>query len=310
MVRKVLIQHNSLITARYEMSAAEKNITYMLLAQLGQNDPVDSIYYISISDMEKLTGRALKHKQIKKATEKLLLRLYTIWEGGDLLQVCMISSARYIKGAGKIAIRIDPEIRPYLFNLKNNFTKFGFYVVMGLKSKYSKRIYEMLSQFRSTSVMHVSVEELKSRLWLLDPETKHERYTGWAMFRDKVLKVAEQELKAHGDIYFTYVAKKVGRKFTDLEFNIRKASTLPACIPATLREPEEPSRYYERLIGDYRLSAWQAKLIVEQLAEKEIGKTLYDIQLRKVNNELKNLGGFTAQTFENKYQLGLMGNKS
>ena len=36
MSSKMLIQHNALITARYEMSAAEKNITYMLLAQLGK----------------------------------------------------------------------------------------------------------------------------------------------------------------------------------------------------------------------------------------------------------------------------------
>ena len=41
MTRKMLIQHNALITARYEMSAAEKNITYMLLSQLGKDDPIE-----------------------------------------------------------------------------------------------------------------------------------------------------------------------------------------------------------------------------------------------------------------------------
>ena len=168
MARKMLIQHNSLITARYEMSAAEKNITYMLLSQLEADDPTDKVYYISIKEMEGLTGRELKYGQIKSSTEKLISRVYNIPEGDDLLQVGMMSSARYVRGTGRIVMRIDPEIRPYLFNLKNNFTQIGFYVVMTLKSKYAKRIYEMLSQFKHRSTMYVSVEELKTRLGLTE----------------------------------------------------------------------------------------------------------------------------------------------
>ena len=53
-----------------------------------------------------------------------------------------------------------------------------------------------------------------------------------------------------------------------------------------------------------------AKLIVEGVAKKEIAKTLHEIELRIINNELNNVGGFTAKTFENKYQLGLLGSKS
>lgn len=305
MARKMLIQHNSLITARYEMSAAEKNITYMLLSQIEENDPVDRVYHISINEMEEFTGRQLNHKQLDASTDKLLSRVYHITEPEGLLKVCMMSSTRYVKGSGRIAIRIDPEIRPYLFSLKSNFTQIGFYVVMTLKSKYAKRIYEMLSQFRNQKAMYVSVEELRTRLGLTD------KYLSWTNFVDKVLSVAEQELKEHGDIYFTYTAKKEGRKFTHLTFNIRRAAKLPACIPAALKEGHSGlSRAYERLVGKFGLSTWQAKLIVEGVAEKEIAKTLHEIDLRIINNELKNVGGFTAKTFENKYQLGLLGSKS
>lgn len=305
MARKMLIQHNSLITARYEMSAAEKNITYMLLSQLEEDDPTDKVYYISIKEMESLTGREMKYGQLKSSTAKLISRVYSIPEGDDLLQVGMMSSARYVKGAGRIAIRIDPEIRPYLFNLKSNFTQIGFYVVMTLKSKYAKRIYEMLSQFRNRNAVYVSVEELKTRLGLA------EKYASWAKFTEKVLHVAEQELKEHGDIYFTYTAKKEGRKFTNLTFNIRKASKLPAHIPIVLEEGHSGlSRAYERLVGKFGLSVWQAKLIVGEVAEQDIAKTLHEIDLRLINNELTNVGGFTAKTFENKYQLGLLGSKS
>ena len=305
MARKMLIQHNSLITARYEMSAAEKNITYMLLSQIEENDPIDKVYYISINEMEALTGRKLNHKQLDASTDKLLSRVYHIPEVEGLLKVCMMSSTRYVKGSGRIAIRIDPEIRPYLFKLKSNFTQIGFYVVMTLKSKYAKRIYEMLSQFRGKKAMYISVEELRTRLGLTD------KYLSWTNFVEKVLSVAEQELKEHSDLYFTYTAKKEGRRFTHLTLHIRKASKLPACIPSALKEGKhEPSRAYERLMSRFGLSGWQAKLIVEGVAEKEIAKTLHEIDLRIVNSELTNIGGFTVKTFENKYQLGLLGGKA
>lgn len=64
---------------------------------------------------------------------KLIARVYSIVENRDLLQVGMVSSARYIKGMGKVVIRIDPEVRPYLFGLKTNFTRYGFFMAMSLE---------------------------------------------------------------------------------------------------------------------------------------------------------------------------------
>ena len=251
LIQKMLIQHNSLITARYEMSATEKNITYMLLSQLGENDPIDKNYYIYVKEMEKLTGRNMNHKHLDTAVDKLLSRVYHIPNAEGLLKVCMMSSAQYIKGSGKIEVGIDPKMRPYLFNLKSNFTQLGYYVVMTLKSKYAKRIYEMLSQFRNQKAMYISVEELRTRLGLT------EKHLNWTNFVNKVLSVAEQELKEHSDLYFTYTAKKEGRRFTHLTFHIRKASKLPACVPSVLKEGKhEPSRAYERLISEFKLIAW------------------------------------------------------
>ena len=299
MAKKMLVKHNSLVAARYEMSAVEKNITYVLLSQIEDDDPVDKVYHVSIKDIEALTGKTLNSKQVDVSTDTLLSRVYHIPEEKGLLKVCMISSAQYIKGTSGIAVRIDPGMRPYLFNLKKNFTKIGFSVVMALRSKYAKRIYGMLSQFRNSGKMYISVEELKRRLGLA------KQYPSWTNFTTKVLDVAEKELQEHGDIYFTYTAKKEGRKFTNLEFKIRRASKLPAHVPIG----EGLSRAYERLVGRFRLSAWQAKRIVGEVAEKEIFKTLHEIELRMMNNELTNVGGFTAKTFENKYQLGLLGSE-
>lgn len=302
---KYLVQHNALTMARYELISAEKDMIYMLLAQLGTDDPLDKVYHVYIKDIEKVTGREISYEQARKATMKLISRVYSIVEGKDLLQVSMISSARYIKGMGKVAIRIDPEVRPYLFGLKTNFTRYGLFMAMSVKSKYSKRLYEMLSQFRHTGIMRISVDELKSRLKLLDPQSGKEKYVMWTMFANKVLEVAKNELSRYTDVEFTYEAKKKGRKFTDLEFKIR-------CIPgrSALKFDQVNDSVCKRLTSEFKLSTWQAHLIAAHVPEEDIHRTLYEIKLKKLNGELSNVGGFTAQTFENKYQLGLVGGKA
>jgi plasmid replication initiation protein len=302
---KVLVQHNALITARYSMTASEKDIIYLLLAILSNGDPIDKVYYIYIKDMEKLTGKEVSYEQAEKSTIRLLSRVFVIKEGDETLHVAMISSARHIKGKGKIAIRIDPEVRSYLFDLKANFTKHGLLVAMSLHSIYAKRLYEMLCQFKNTGIMRITVDELKKRLEIIDPKTGKDKYVIWSAFSKKVLEVARKELDKHADISFTYVAKKQGRKFTDLEFKIIHKNP-----QLSLELKELNSDFYKRLTEKFKLSPWQADLLIKHIPEKEIHSTLYEIQLRNINGEIKNLGGFTAHTFENKYNLGLLGNNT
>jgi len=81
-------------------------------------------------------------------------------------------------------------------------------------------MYEMLSQYREKGIMEISVEELKYRLALKDPQTGKELYEPWHMFKEYVLTVPQKEIAEHTDIRFTYKPIKTGRKYTDLVFKI------------------------------------------------------------------------------------------
>jgi plasmid replication initiation protein len=160
----------------------------------------------------------------------------------------------------------------------------------------------MLSQFRHTGFMRIKVDELKERLCILDSITGKDKYTNWTDFTRKVLEIARKELDQQADISFTYLAKKQGRKYTDLEFKIISKNP-----QLSLEFKELNTDFYKRLTDKFKLSPWQANLLIEHIPAKEIHSTLYEIQLRSANGEIKNIGGFTAHTFENKYKLGLLG---
>ena len=220
-------QHNAITEARYDMSATEKNIIYMLLAQLEDDDPVKKRYMISMRQLQtrlEQLGQVVSREQLQKATSTLISRVYSIIEegSGDYVQMSLFASVIYTDDSDLVEIELSPDIRPYLFQLKNNFTSFELDMALSLKSKYSQRMYEILSKYRDVGTFQISVEKLKYILELIHPLTKAEMFKEWSSFSNDILEVSKKEIDEHTDICFIYTLKKTGRKYTDIEFHISK----------------------------------------------------------------------------------------
>jgi plasmid replication initiation protein len=222
MSKNYIKQHNAIIEARYDISALEKNIIYMLLAQLKDEDPPEKAYYdIDFGALEQRLDQKISIKSLVKAAEALVFRVYTIQkEDGGILYTSLISSVQNLPKHNIVQVGVSSMAKPYLLALKHNYTEFQLDMALRLKSKYAKRMYEMLSQHREKGTMEISVEELKYRLALKDPKTEKELYEPWSMFKEHVLTGPQEELSKHTDIRFTYTALKTGRKYTDLVFKI------------------------------------------------------------------------------------------
>lgn len=225
---QVIRQHNAITEARSEFTAPELDIVYSIFVQCKDDDPIEKTYIVSLQELQqglKKIGRGLNKEQFEEATKKLISRVYSIEEeSGDFLQVNLVASAKHIRnnnGNDLVELELSPDIRPYLFQLKRNFTAFQFRMALSLRSKFSKRIYEMLSQHKEEGIMKITVEKLKFRLGLINPTTKEEQYKEWSTFSAQVLEVAKKELQLYTNIAFTYTLQKTGRKFTTITFHIR-----------------------------------------------------------------------------------------
>lgn len=221
---KLIKQHNFLTTARYEMSALEKNIVYMLIAQLDDVNPWGAKYEVSIRTLQEKKGVRIHRERALSAAKKLISRGITIYheDQKEFISIGILSSANYGQAEKKdyLILEFDQKLFPFLVNLKQRFTIFRLKAALELKSKYSKRMYEMLSQFKDTGIMRISLKELKTRLGLIAVDTGEERYTEFKLFTGKVLDVAQKELAQHTEIRFSYTSRKTGKKYTDLEFKI------------------------------------------------------------------------------------------
>jgi len=222
MERKIIKQHNAITEARYEMSPLEKNILYMLLAQLKEDDPEDKTYYkISFYELERRFGKKIDIPELIKASQGLVLRVYSVKkEDGGEMDFKIASSFENLPEEKSIELGVSSMAKPYLLALKEDYTEFELDIALKLKSKYSKRIYEMVCKHKEQGKFVISVEDLKVRFYLLDPKTGEDKYPGWHMFAKQILEIPQKELNEIADLTFTYIPKKTRKKFTHIEFTI------------------------------------------------------------------------------------------
>ncbi len=291
-------QDNVLTTARYEMTEAEKNLLYMVVASVRKDDPLTKMYQVSVKEMAEVTGQTeLKFETYKQATRKLMSRIFeTTLPNGDVLQASFIASALYRKGTGIIQIELSQMVRPFYVDLNTRFTKMQLAAAISLNSTYAKRIYELLCMYKNMrdKTFRRDLTDLKTMLWIIDPKTGKDSYTNWTRFEKAVLEVASKEINGHTDLTFTY--KPIygdrpgrGRKpVVAVEFAVFYQAK-PESVPM--------SGLHERLVKQFRLRPDQADAVLASHSVETINRQLYDIQAKALDGKVKNLGSYTAKVF-------------
>lgn len=293
-----IFQDNVLTLARYEMTEAEKNILYMVVAQIKKEDPLTKMYQVTVKEMAEITGsKELMFEAYKQATQKLISRVFvTTLPNGDILQAGFIASALYRKGTGIIQIELSQMVRPFYVDLNTRFTKMQLAAAISLNSAYAKRVYELLCMYKNMKdkTFRRNLTDLKMMLNIINSKTGKDSYPTWTKFQKNVLEVANKEINGHTDLSFKY--KPIygdrpgrGRKPVEqVEFEV---------FYSAKQEPEPTTPLAERLVKQFRLRPDQAVQVLERHSIEVINRQLYDIHAKAIDGKVKNLGSYTAKVF-------------
>lgn len=295
-------QDNVLTTARYEMTEAEKNLLYMVVASVRPDDPISKMYQVSVKEMAEISGsQELKFDAYKQATRKLMTRVFeTTLENGDFLQASFIASALYKKGTGVIEIELSQRVRPLYVNLNSKFTKVQLAAAISLNSVYAKRIYELLCMYKNMSnkVFKRNLVDLKTMLGIIDTKTGKDSYAKWTHFEKAVLEVALKEINSHTELSFSYkpiMGDRPGRgrkPVVAVEFEVvYQAGPVAEQVDVSLTD------LHERLVKVFKLRKDQASDVLASHSVETINKQLYGIQVKNASGEIKSIGAFTAKVF-------------
>ena len=218
LTEKKIKQHNTITSGRYDYSACQLDVIFMLLAKLEETDPIEKEYHISVKDIELITGRKWNYQQLKEATEDMF-RVFEIEEAEKMTQITLFSEVTYMIGTGSFYILMHPKARPYFFDLKNNYSLLELKSVLSCSSKHAKRLYGLACQWRAAGGHTYDIGELKEILGLKDPKGKEpEQYKQIGQFKDYVLDIAKRQINEFTDIEFDYeLIKSRGRSFNKIK---------------------------------------------------------------------------------------------
>ena len=114
---------------------------------------------------------------------------------------------------GVIEYAFDERLKPYLLNLKNNFTSYQLKNILSLKSVYAIRMYELLKQYEVAKARTIEIKELRSLL-NISRGYKNNDIT-------KLLENVKEELTLKTDLTFNFEVFKKQQKLNEVKFTIQ-----------------------------------------------------------------------------------------
>jgi len=231
-------QDFALVNAKYKLTNSEMKFILTALTQLdSKSDTVLQDYVIKVSDLEKKLQAEQNETRLKSFAKKLMMKPLEVPTTTGWIVANWFSDIEYIRGEAKFKVRFSEKLKPYLLELKKRFVSYNLKFILPLTSTYSVRIYQLLKEYEKLNKRYFSVDELQELLQV--PKS----YKIYNRFKEKVLQVAEKELKEHCDIYFTLEEEKEGRKVSRLIFRIYKNSHKADTEEVRLFDSQAPKDY-------------------------------------------------------------------
>lgn len=213
----IVTQANELVEARYNLTLGEQRLIFTMISCIQPDDDDFKPYRVSITELAEFLGIDKNHiySDCQKITKKLLEKVLEIKEPGRLLQTHWVSSADYVAGSGMVMLTFDPLLRPYLLQLKGNFTSSKLEMLLSFKSQYTMRMYSLLKQYERLKGRDIELDKLRNTLGL-----GVDQYKLYADFKRTILEATKRELTEKSDLYFDFEEIKYGRRVGAIRFSI------------------------------------------------------------------------------------------
>lgn len=214
----LVTKSNMLIHARQKLSLQERRLIYMFIACIKPDDKDFKMMRLNVREIANYVGIDSKHyyQTVKELVINLQRKGVYIKKDKSSLYVNWLASSEYYEKQGIVEIEFSQKMKPYLLQLKREYTKFKLDTVITLNSIYSMQIYELLKQdlFRKEAIYKLS--DLRY-MFGLDDKT----YVRISQFKSRILDRAQRDLKEHTDIEFTYDDIKQSRQIVAFLFHIK-----------------------------------------------------------------------------------------
>lgn len=219
---KTVIKANDLIQkSRFNLSLQQQKIVLYLISQITAFDEDFKLYEFSIAEFCKVCGiddtSGKNYTDLKQAIKDIADKSLWITIEDEETLLRWIEKPYINKNSGTIKIRLDEDMKPYLLQLKENFTQYELLWTLHFRSKYTIRLYELIKS------IHFHELETYTREFKLDDLRRMlgaENYSTYQTFKSRVLIPSVNEINAYSDKNVEYEPIKQGKAIVRIRFSI------------------------------------------------------------------------------------------
>lgn len=290
----IVTQSNQLIETRQNLSLQEKRIILTLISLIQPDEDNFRIHRIKVKDLADILGIDERnfYKKVEAVIQSLQKKSVTIDSPTSTLTMNWLSSSEYFKGKGYVELEFSEKLRPFLLELKKQFTPFKLRNILRLRSDYSIRVYELLKQYQSIKERTFTLEELRYLLHI--PKEKYKLY---GHLKEKVIKKAQTELVEKTDLSFQFEEKKKGTKVVGVKFFIQKNIQI---IQEVIEREHLESDSYSLLIR-MGIRPDKAREVLNTFSEERVKENIIYILDNKKKADIDNISGYILAAIEEDY---------
>lgn len=228
---KVLIKSSNALTClKMDMSKQEYDIMFFILHHIKDGC---MNYSLSTAELTQILGKEWKSSDLKFHASNLFKHCIYESDGpkGSWEIAALFEDIAYRDG--ELRVSISRSGAPYFFNIKKQYTLISYIDALHLGSKYSKRLYWLLSQWFSIGGKKYSIADLRELMGIdIDSYRKKSKairttyMSDNGMFR-KVINDAVVDININADIYVNAEWTKSGRAYSEVFFSISPKVNIP-----------------------------------------------------------------------------------
>ena len=216
--KDLVVHHNYLNESIFNFNELELNLFIVIIYKMRKES--DSTVVFKAQDIKKMVNaKDRSYKKFENIIHSLQDRTIYLKTVSGYKRIKPFPTLEFDNINKTVEVEINKNIIPLFRELKEQFTQYSLKEFLSLKSKHSKRLYQLLKQYEKIGYRSIGVEDLKKFL-----ECDTESYSRMYNFEKRVLETAEKDINMNTSISVRYDKVKNGRKVDNIKFFIKKTT--------------------------------------------------------------------------------------
>lgn len=208
----------------HNLSEQQQKVVLYLISHISPYDEDFQEYEFNVPDFCRVCGidadNGMIYEEIQRAIKEIADK--SVWirtSPTEKILFRWIEQPRINTETGKIYMRFNAKLKPYLLQLDRNYTQYELFYAVNFRSKYTIRLYELLKSYHYHELEPYTVE---FTLDYLRQATGADNQTlqRYAAFKQQVISRAVKEINAKSDKTITFEEIKTKNRVIAIKFTI------------------------------------------------------------------------------------------